>query len=137
MPTDIPENKAVIFFDGVCNLCNASVQFIIKRDNKDYFRFAQLQSALAARHLPQHAISSMASVLLLENGKVYQKSTAALKIARNLRGGWFFLYPFIFINQRLRDVIYDWIANNRYKWFGKRMQCMIPDQDLAYKFLDA
>lgn len=136
MKTDTSQ-KAVVFFDGVCNLCNASVQFIIKRDRKDYFRFAQLQSKVAERYLPQKHIKDKASVLLLENGMLYEKSTAALRIARHLKGGYFLLYPLIYIvNRRLRDPVYNLIAHNRYKWFGLRDQCMIPEEDLSYKFLD-
>lgn len=137
MKTDTNSPKAIVFFDGICNLCNASVTFIIKRDKHDYFRFAQLQSETAKRYLSQADSSTLDSVLLVENGHVYKKSTAALKILRHLRGGWFLLYPLIGINKRFRDFIYDWIARNRYKWFGIRQQCMIPDRDLSYKFLDA
>jgi len=127
----------IILFDGVCNLCNSSVQFIIKRDPESRFRFAALQSPFGQEqlrkfHLP---VNQLYSVMLIENGQVFQKSTAALKIARNLSGGWPLLYGFILVPPFMRNWIYDWIAANRFKWFGKRAECMIPTPELKARFI--
>ena|SRR5690606_19982666 len=128
----------VIFFDGVCNLCNRSVQFVIKRDLVRKFRFASLQGKTAASMLPKLNISSAEadSFILLENDKVYTRSTAALRVLKELGGLWKILYVFIIVPPFIRDGIYNFIARNRYKWFGKRDECMIPTQDLKERFLD-
>lgn len=129
-------NKPVIFFDGICNLCNASVQFIIKRDKNDFFRFAALQSLIA-----QHVLANFSpqnnyeSVLLFENGKLYSESTAALRISRKLSGLWPMLFILVIIPPPIRNSIYRLIAKNRYRWFGRKDRCMIPTSDLAHKFL--
>lgn len=132
------ENKSIIFFDGVCNLCNNSVKFIIKRDNHKRFLYASLQSDAARDILLQFKIknSNLDSIILLENGKLYQKSTAILKIAKQLNGFWKLNYVFIIIPKFFRDFIYDIIAKNRYKWFGKREVCMLPTGDMKLRFLE-
>lgn len=129
--------NAVLLFDGVCNLCNASVQFIIKRDKKAFFKFAALQSDFGhqiceANQLNQKDIET---VILLANGKVYTKSAAGLQIAKKLDGLWPLLYAFTIIPAFLRDPVYDLIARSRYKWFGKRDSCMIPDPELRSRFI--
>jgi predicted DCC family thiol-disulfide oxidoreductase YuxK len=130
-------NKSLLLFDGVCNLCNSSVQFILLRDKKDRFRFASLQSdhgqnILKEHHLPTDKFNSL---VLVENGKIYQKSTAALRIARKLKGLWPLLFAFIIIPPFIRNFVYDIIAKNRYRWFGKKDECMLPRPEWKQKFL--
>ena len=127
----------VIFFDGVCNLCNAAVQFILKHDKAGRFKLAALQSAAAAELLESHRLETDAvdSILLLENGKVYTRSTAALRIARRLSGGWRFLYIFIMVPAFLRDFVYKLIARNRYRIWGARDSCMVPGPGVQDRFL--
>lgn len=130
-------NHPVILFDGVCNLCNASVQFIIERDKKRYFRFATLQGETAKRLLANHKINhkKTESVILVFGDRAFLHSRAALEITKKLNGLWPLLYVFRFIPAVLRDKIYDWIAKNRYRWFGKREACMIPSRELQELFL--
>lgn len=128
--------EAVIFFDGVCNLCNGAVQFVIKRDQKNYFKFAALQSDFAKNELSKHQlkIEEGNSFVLLENGKVYEQSTAALKVARKLNGVWPLLYIFIIVPRFIRNTVYNYIAKNRYKWFGQQESCWVPTPELKHKF---
>jgi predicted DCC family thiol-disulfide oxidoreductase YuxK len=128
----------IIFFDGICNLCNSSVQFVIERDSNKHFRFATLQSNFAHELLKNKNKESgqMDTIILLDGDNIYKKSTAALRIARSLDGGWPILYGFIIIPSFLRDFIYDKIANNRYKWFGKRNSCMVPSDDVIDLFIE-
>lgn len=130
--------QPVIFFDGVCNLCHGAVQFTIERDAKDVFKFASLQSEYAQQQLLPFDIDPRKgnSFVLLENNNVYQRSTAALRVARKLNGFWPLLYGFIIIPAFLRDAVYNWIAKNRYKWFGEKESCWIPTPALRSKFLD-
>lgn len=127
----------VIFFDGFCNLCSGAVQFVIKRDGKNLFRFASLQSDYAAGALKEFDIEPAQgdSFVLLENGKVYQRSTAALRVAKKLNGLWPLLYGFIIVPRFVRDAVYNFIAKNRYKWFGKQESCWLPTPELKAKFL--
>ena len=129
--------KKIILFDGVCNLCNGSVVFIIKRDKKDVFRFAAIQSEEGQRLIKQYAIdtSKVDSILLLDGADYFAKSTAALMIARHLKGGYPLLYGFIILPVFFRNWVYDIIARNRYQWFGKKESCMIPTPELKGKFL--
>ena len=136
---DLPKNKKIILFDGVCNLCNTSVQYVIKHDKKDLFRFVALQSETGQRILKHIGISTnnIDSIVLYEPGiAYYYKSNAALEIAKNLGG--IFTYGTIFkiIPTSLRDSIYDYVAKNRYKWYGKQDNCMIPTKELKAKFLE-
>ena len=129
----------MIFFDGICNLCNHSVQFVIKRDRHDYFRFAALQTEAAKAQLA--ALNSVPhqeelnTIILLENGKVYDRSTAALRIARKLSGLWPLLYGFMIIPRFIRDFFYQLISKNRYRIWGKQESCMVPSAALKSKFL--
>lgn len=130
-------NKKTILFDGVCNLCNGSVVFIIKRDKKDLFRFAAIQSDEGQELIKKHKIdtSKVDSILLIDGERYFSKSTAALKIARHLSGGYPLLYGFMILPRFFRNWVYDIIARNRYKWFGKKESCMIPTPELKSKFL--
>lgn len=129
---------SIILFDGVCNLCNGAVQFIIKRDVKNYFSFASLQSAQGQKILSQYdlLVNDLNSFILIENGKPYIRSTGALKVVKKLNNLWPLLYGFIVIPKFIRDSIYKWIAKNRYKWFGKKIECMIPTPQLKARFLN-
>jgi len=131
-------NNPVIFFDGVCNLCNASVQFAIEHDRKNVFKFTALQGEYAKKILPQFSVdlNKIDSIVLVENKELYTKSTAALRIARRLSGLWPILYVFIIIPKFIRDWFYDFIAKNRYKWWGKQESCWVPTPDLQSKFYD-
>ena len=134
----VTTDQHIIFFDGVCNLCNSSVQFVINRDPSHYFSYAPLQGEAAKEHLKEtdQAGLDLSSVVLMENGVFYDRSTAALRIARHLSGAWPVLYGFIIIPKFLRDAVYNFIARNRYKWFGKQESCMIPTPELKQLFLD-
>ena len=124
----------VVLFDGVCNLCNASVRFILARDPGGRFRFASLQSQAARRLLGDRFTGE--SIVLLEAGKIYTKSRAALRIARGLRFPWPMLYAFAAVPRPVRDAIYEWVARHRYAWFGKRDSCMLPTPGLRGRFLE-
>lgn len=130
--------QSIILFDGVCNLCNAAVQFIIKRDDKNQFLFASLQSETGRLLLKQFKLDKieMNSIILIQNGQVYKRSTAALLVAKKLKRPWFFLYGFIIVPQFIRDGVYNIIAKNRYRWFGRKDACMIPKPELKAKFLN-
>ena len=131
------DKKNIILFDGVCNLCNKSAQFILKHDKKKHFLFASLQSDAAVKLLLQfkHNNSNLSSIILIENDKIHEKSTAVLRIARNLSPGWNLLYYFIFLPKKFRDYIYDFVAKNRYQWFGKSEYCMINTKENANRFI--
>lgn len=129
------EAKAVILFDGVCNFCNSSINFVIRNDKKAHFQFAPLQSEVAQKLAGNRILPTPDTVLLLENGIIYEKSTAALKIAKKLDGLWPVLYGLIIIPKFIRDPIYDLIARNRYRWFGKKESCMIPGPEIRNRFL--
>lgn len=128
---------SIILFDGVCNLCNGAVNFVIKRDPVNVFKFAPLQEKQGALLLKTHAIDiqKLESIVLIENEKVYIKSSAALRITKKLSGLWPLFFVLLIIPSFIRDGIYDIIAKNRYKWFGKKEQCMIPTPGLIEKFL--
>ncbi|WP_231464890.1 thiol-disulfide oxidoreductase DCC family protein [Pedobacter sp. Leaf132] len=132
------ETQPVIFFDGICSLCNASVQFVIEHDKKNYFKFTALQGNYARAVLPKFAVNPeiLNSTLLLENGKLYTKSSSALRVAKKLNGLWPLLYGFIIIPKFIRDWFYDIIAKNRYKWWGKQESCWVPTPELKSKFYD-
>lgn len=131
-------NQPIILFDGVCNLCNNAVNFVIKRDKKNLIQFVSLQSETAKVLLANCNMEAeeMKSFVFVEEGKPYTQSTAALKVCRYLTGLWPLLYGFIIVPCFIRDGIYKWIAKNRYKWFGKKNECMIPSPELQSKFLN-
>jgi predicted DCC family thiol-disulfide oxidoreductase YuxK len=135
----LPSNKKIILFDGVCNLCNSAVQFVIKHDKKDTFRFVALQSELGQVILAYIGIDAknIDSIVLYEPGVAYYyKSSAAIQIAKNLGGFWHLGTIFRIIPIGIRNVLYDYIAKNRYKWYGKKESCMIPTPELKIKFLE-
>ena len=119
----------------MCNLCVGSVRFVIKRDSRAVFRFGSLQSPAAQRLLA--GPSEAESVLLVENGRVYRKSSAVLRIARQLDGAWPALAVLLIVPRPLRDAIYDWIGRRRYRWFGRREACWRPAAELAGRFIDS
>ena len=136
---EFPKGKKIILFDGVCNLCEASVQFVIKYDKKDVFRFVALQSELG-KEIIKHIgldIKNIDSVILYEPGIAYNyKSAAALEIAKNLGGFFHFGTVFKLIPNGLRNLLYDYIARNRYLWYGKKESCLVPTSELKSKFLE-
>ncbi|WP_445382132.1 thiol-disulfide oxidoreductase DCC family protein [Robiginitalea sp. IMCC43444] len=136
---ELPEGKKIILFDGVCNLCNRAVQFILKRDRRDVFRFASLQGETGKQLLAERGIDSRQtdSIILIDPGVAYYvRAGAAMEISRNLKGFGFIALVFGWIPQRLLDPLYNLIARNRYSWFGKRESCMLPGPETRSKFLD-
>ncbi len=133
------KGKQIILFDGVCNLCNNAVNFIIKHDKHDTFRYASLQSDIGKYYINKFNIDTqlLDSILLIKEDTVYyHKSSAALHIAKKLSGGYSLMTMFLIIPKPLRDFVYDYIAKNRYKWFGKKESCMLPSPKTKNLFLD-
>ncbi|MFB9861834.1 thiol-disulfide oxidoreductase DCC family protein [Rufibacter immobilis] len=126
-----------ILFDGVCNLCNGFVQFVIRHDAQAYFRFASLQSGVGQEVLSAYGMPTeeFRSFLFIEDGQLYSRSTAALKVFRRLGGAWGLLYGFMLVPKFLRDPVYDWVSRNRYRWFGQQESCMLPTPALKARFL--
>lgn len=127
----------IILFDDICNLCNSAIQFVIKHDAEKKFSFTSLQSETGQKLLKQYglALENFTSFTLIQDGKVYIKSTGALKVAKQLKGGIKLLYFFIIVPAFIRDAIYNLIAKNRYKWFGKKEICILPTPELKARFL--
>jgi len=131
--------KDILLFDGVCNLCNGAVNFIIDHDPTGHFKFAALQSEFGQEQLQKLGFdqADFDSLVLLSGDKVYKKSSAALRIARKLNGLYPLLYGFMIIPPFIRHAVYDLIARNRYKWFGKRDSCRMPTPELRSRFVEA
>jgi len=130
------EVDKIVFFDGFCNLCSSSVLFIIKRDSKAQFKFSTLQSLDLREIKSKYQVATLPdSLLLIDRNRLFVKSSAALRIAKNLDGVWPLFYGFIIVPAPIRDWMYDLIAKNRYKWFGKRNSCMIPTAELEARFI--
>jgi predicted DCC family thiol-disulfide oxidoreductase YuxK len=129
--------KDIILFDGVCNLCSSAVNFIIERDRNDQFRFAALRSPVGLELLEKHGIDpdKTDSIVLISNGNAFAKAEAALRISRKLSGAWKLAYGFNIIPRFIKNPVYDFIARNRYKWFGKKESCTLPTPELKQKFL--
>ena len=130
-------DQRIILFDGVCNLCNGFVQFVIQHDPAGQFKFTSLQSDKGQellKNLPD-AYRQIDSVVFLENGRFYQKSAAALRIIRRLSGAWPLLYVLMILPPFLRDWLYSFVARNRYRWFGQQESCMLPTPELKARFL--
>lgn len=129
---------AVILFDGVCNLCNGFVQFVINHDAEGRFRFTSLQSEAGQKLLAQYATTVAATpetVVLIEQGQVFTHSTAVLRILRGLGGTWQLLYAGVILPRALRDALYRFVARHRYQWFGRQESCMLPTPELVQRFL--
>ena len=137
MGNDQQNHHNIILFDGVCNLCNGTVNFVIDHDPKGTFKFSALQSDIGKNYIEKFAIDTAKtdSIILIEKDQAYIKSTAALRIAKKLSGAYPLLYGFIIIPTFIRNMVYNWIAKNRYKWFGKSDACRIPTPELTERFL--
>jgi predicted DCC family thiol-disulfide oxidoreductase YuxK len=130
--------RPVILFDGVCTLCNASVRFVIRRDPEGVFRFASLQSEQGRSLLQSHGLplEELSSIVLVDEKRCYVKSDAALRIVRSLRWPWPLLAALTIVPRGLRDTVYEYVARNRYRWFGKDETCALPLPDWADRFLE-
>jgi predicted DCC family thiol-disulfide oxidoreductase YuxK len=135
---DIPEGKKLVLFDGVCNLCNSSVQFILKRDRQQSFVFASLQGETGQFYLNKFGLpqNTLNSFLLVDDGKLYNASSGALRVLKWLGHGWQLFYAFMIVPKFIRDAVYNVIARNRYKWFGKKDACWLPAPQWENRFLD-
>ena len=131
--------KNIVIFDGVCNLCNTGVNFLIARDRKKQFCFVPMQSEVAQDLVKQYRPSGFdyESFLLIKNGECYDRSDAALEVAKELGGIWSWTRVFTLVPKPVRDVLYDLVAKHRYKIFGKRDQCMVPRQDIKDRFIES
>ncbi|SOC40673.1 thiol-disulfide oxidoreductase DCC family protein [Ureibacillus acetophenoni] len=128
--------KKIILFDGECNFCDASVQFIIKRDTNKVFQFASLQSDIGKGLLNKYnAPENLDSFVLIDGDKYFLQSTAALRVCKDLKGAYKLLYFFVIVPKPMRNFVYQFIAKNRYKWFGKNESCMIPSPEDRQRFL--
>ena len=139
MNLHIPKGKKIVLFDGVCNFCNSSVNKIIKNDKHNVFLFAPLQSDTGKKIIEflQIDTSKIDSIILYEPSSAYYiKSEAALKIAKEFSGIWKVLQIFTLLPKQLTNIVYDFVARNRYKWFGKKESCMIPTPEMKAKFLN-
>jgi predicted DCC family thiol-disulfide oxidoreductase YuxK len=128
----------LVLFDGVCNLCNSVVQFVIARDPRGRFQFGALQSAAARRVIEEHGAPDALpdAIVLVEDGRLYTRSTAALRIARRLTFPWPLAAVFLAVPRPLRDRAYALVASRRYRWFGRRETCMVPTPELRARFIE-
>lgn len=133
------QDGPIVLFDGVCNLCNAAVQFVIERDRAGSIRFAALQSDVGRELLDRFAVPMSATgpttIYLIEDGRLFDRSTAALRIARHLRAPWPLASVWLVVPRRLRDALYDVVALRRYRWFGRSDACRLPSPEEAARFL--
>ncbi|MDH5368269.1 MAG: thiol-disulfide oxidoreductase DCC family protein [Cyclobacteriaceae bacterium] len=137
MDSIIAVTKQLILFDGVCNLCNGAVNFIIDRDKKEKFQFATLQSD-KGKHLLRRIdlpTDKLNTIVLIDQSKIYTKSTAVLHITKQLSGFWSLLFVLIIVPRFIRDECYDIVARSRYKWFGKTNACRVPTPNLIRRFI--
>lgn len=128
---------AIVLFDGVCNFCNASVNFVIEHDKEGYFKFAPLQSEIGEELIAKHGIDTAQtdSIIVVEDEKAYAHSSAALRIAKHLDGIWSWSYAFIVVPKPIRDVFYKLFAKHRYRLFGRQDTCMMPTPEVRARFL--
>ncbi|MFD2033357.1 thiol-disulfide oxidoreductase DCC family protein [Belliella marina] len=133
----IQDKYSIVLFDGVCNLCNNAIDFIIRNDKNDNFKVGALQDEAVKKILSDYTIDEeyLDSLVLIQGDEVYYKSTAALKIGKELGGFWKLFYVGMILPRSLRDSIYDWVAKNRYKWYGKKETCRLPTAEEKAKFL--
>jgi predicted DCC family thiol-disulfide oxidoreductase YuxK len=131
-------SNPVILFDGLCNLCSSTVQFVIKHDRNKLFRFASLQSEFGQQLLQKHQLAAdeLNSFILYKKGRIYTRSTGALLVAKELSGAWPLLASFIITPLFIRNGVYNLVAKNRYRWFGKKNECWIPTKELRERFID-
>jgi predicted DCC family thiol-disulfide oxidoreductase YuxK len=137
MKINLENQPYIVIFDGLCNLCNGAVQFIIRHDKKNKFVFASLQSEVVQKLLNEIEVKySLESIVLIKGDKHFVKSDAVLEIAKKLSGLWPMVYGLKIIPRFLRDILYNWVAKNRYTWFGKRESCLSPSPEFSDKFLE-
>ncbi|SFR31025.1 MULTISPECIES: thiol-disulfide oxidoreductase DCC family protein [Halorubrum] len=138
MDEGLPEDASIVLFDGVCNLCSGFVQFILPRDPEGKYRFASLQSDVGRALLAEHdlATDELESIVLIEDGESYVKSSAVIQIATGLGGRYRLLSPFRYVPAAVRDRVYDFVADNRYRWFGKKDRCTMPSGGAESRFLE-
>ncbi len=131
------DSKPILLFDGYCNFCNNSIKFILKHEKKADLCFSSLQSDKGIELLKRHHINpnKIDSLILIQNNKAYSKSCAALRLTPYLKGLYPLLYALLIVPPFIRNAVYDYVARNRYKWFGKSDSCMMPDKDLVKRFL--
>lgn len=129
---------AVALIDGCCNLCHGIVRFVVARDHAGQFRFAPLQSNVGKRLLVENGLptTDLDTFVLIDSGRCYTKSAAALRVFWRLGGGWRLLYGLIAVPRFVRDAVYDWIAGGRYRWFGKNEACLVPTDEIRSRFLE-
>lgn len=134
---DLPTMDKIVLFDGVCNLCNSTVQFLIQRDRKGILKFASLQSPTGQAILEKYNLinQNIDSIVFVENNQIYYFSDAPLRMVRYLDGAWWILRSLLIVPRFVRDAVYKWIARNRYKWFGKQESCMLPRLEWQNRFL--
>ena len=135
---NVNSKEPILLFDGVCNLCNAAVQWVLKRDRSNVFRFAALQSETGRTLLQRAGLSAdnFDTVVLVEDDRVFTRSDAALEVARRLGGWWPALAVFKLVPRFIRDGVYNWVARHRYRWFGRREACMLPRPEWKERFLE-
>lgn len=135
--TDVHQGHPIVLVDGVCHFCQGLTKWIIKRDPEGKYHFASLQSDVAKELLAKGNLStdSMETFVLIENGKYYTRSTAALRLAKGLKFPYPLLYVFIIVPKFIRNAVYNWVARNRYRWFGKDEACMLPTPEIKDRFL--
>ena len=129
--------EVFILFDGVCTLCNRVVQFVLKNERKPIIKYIPLQSEAGRKILKQNHLSetNYHSFILIEDNILFQRSSAALRLCKYLKGGWRLLYVFIYVPKFIRDGVYNFVSRNRYKWFGKKDQCMVPGPEIINRFI--
>ena len=138
MDREMPDDASIVLFDGVCNLCSGFVQFVYPRDPEGKYRFASLQSDVGQALLAEHDLPTdeLESIVLIEDGESYVKSAAVIQIATGLGGAYRLLSPFRYVPAAVRDRVYDFVADHRYKWFGRKDRCMMPSGDVQSRFLE-
>lgn len=130
------QTENIVFFDGVCNFCNSTVNWLMARNSRGNLKFSSLQGSAATRLLPEAMVRDLSSIVYYRNGNCLVKSTAVLYIFRDMAWYGFLALPFFLVPRFLRDAIYSWVATNRYRWFGKRQNCRIPSPEERSRFID-